>query len=44
MLTDLGQFRGNDSHGTIICGESLVYLGHIAADCRAFLQQVYIIP
>jgi len=32
MPADLDQFRGQDSHGTIIGGKRLVQLGHDPAD------------
>ena len=31
---DLDQFRGKDSHGTVIGGEGLIQLGHDAANGR----------
>ena len=37
---DLDQFRGDNSHGTVIGGEGLVQLGHHTADGRGTVGQV----
>jgi hypothetical protein len=34
MPADLDQFGGENSHGTIVGGKSLIQLGHGATDCR----------
>jgi len=44
MPADLDQFRGDNSHGAIICGEGLVQLGHDPAYGRGFFQKVYVVP
>jgi hypothetical protein len=41
---DLDQFRGYDSHGTIIRGKCLVQLGHYPANRRALFYKMYIVP
>jgi len=41
---DLDQFRGNDSHRTVIGGKGLVQLGHGPADGRAFFYKVNVVP
>jgi len=43
MPADLDQFRGDDSHGTVVGGEGLVQLGHDSADRRRFFQQVDVV-
>jgi len=40
---DLDQFRGEDSHGTIIGGEGLVELGHDPADSGRFFYHIDVI-
>lgn len=40
MPADLDQFRGNNSHGTIIGGKCLIQLRHGPTNGRAFFHQV----
>ena len=44
MPADLDQFGRDNSHGTVVCGEGLVQLGHHAADGGRFFKKVYVIP
>ena len=44
MPADLDQFRGYDSHGTIIGRKCLVQLGHGPANRRAFFYKMHIVP
>jgi hypothetical protein len=43
MPADLDQYRGDNSHRTIIGGECFVQLGHDPADGRRFFEKVYIV-
>jgi len=43
MPADLDQFRGDDSHGTVIGGKGLVQLRHYTTNGSRLLHQVYII-
>ena len=40
MPADLDQFGGNDSHGAVIGGKSLVQLGHGAPNGRGFFDKI----
>jgi hypothetical protein len=40
MPADLDQFRGNDSHGAVVCGEGLVELRHRPTDGRRFFDKI----
>ena len=40
MPADLDQFGGEYSHGAVVGGESLIKLGHLAANRRRFVNQV----
>jgi hypothetical protein len=43
MPADLDQFRGDNSHGTIICGKGLIQLSHYSPYGRAFFKEVDIV-
>jgi len=43
MPADLDQFRGDNSHGTIICGKGFIQLSHDAPYRRAFFKEVDVI-
>jgi hypothetical protein len=43
MPADLDQFRGDNSHGTIICREGFIQLSHDASYGRAFFKEVDVI-
>jgi hypothetical protein len=43
MPADLDQFRGDNSHGTIIGRKGLIQLGHSPTNRRRFFNEVYII-
>lgn len=43
MPADLDQYRGDNSHRTVIGGECLVQLGHDSANGRRFFEKVDII-
>jgi hypothetical protein len=43
MPADLDQFRGDNSHGTIVGREGLVQLSHNPADGRGFFEEIDVI-
>jgi hypothetical protein len=43
MPADLDQFRGDNSHGTIICGKGLIQLSHYSPYGRAFFKEVDVV-
>jgi hypothetical protein len=44
MPADLDQFGRQNSHGTVIGGESLVELGHVASNARRLVNQINFKP
>ncbi len=43
VLSDGNQLRREDTSGAIVSGESLIELGHSAADSRLTLNQIYLV-
>jgi hypothetical protein len=43
MPADLDQFRGDNSHGTIVGGEGFIQLSHNPTDGRGLFEEIDII-
>jgi hypothetical protein len=43
MPADLDQFRGDNSHGTVVGGKRLIQLGHDPTDGRGFFEEIDVI-
>jgi hypothetical protein len=41
MPADLDQFRRKYSHRAVVGGKGLIQLGHMAANARRFVHQIY---